>query len=560
MVSDVRLPTNSTSSIQAMAALYVRAEGSSISLADAAPPVRPNRASSSNRAVSRLDRKRFTSPTPTITEYRFSTAACTTLRTSAPMAKVRVRLPRWNRHLAELDCGRGRVEWTALAKLDYHDYEVLVIDNNTNDELLWRPIETLCRKLGSRFRFFHLESWFGFKAGALNFALTQASPAADLIAVVDADYEVHPAFLRAGIGYFSNPNVGFVQAPQDYRGGDRSAFAEACYWEYRQFFAVGMMLRNTRNAILLHGTMGLVRRRALDEVGGWAEWCMTEDSELGLRLLARGYRGLYMPQTMGRGLLPLSYRSYRRQRRRWVIGGVQTLRRHWKMLLGLPGATGRLTMAQRLHYYQGWVPWFRDAIVIICMVFALFLGFAALLGASAHVLAPVGWGMAAVFTHFVVRHVLIYRYLLCCSWRQTLGATTEGCLKQNFSFQRTPKSTCMERALPRHFRHKSLLGVVAFAALAGALFGLFRLGDLITAATLSTFVVILLASARMDQLERVSVWLNREDSQPGHAVDRSRPLGGLTEWGLLPISFPYRNSTQETVQRTSGPVGVSRRA
>lgn len=401
----------------------------------------------------------------------------------------------------------------ALALLDYESYEVLVVDNNTPDELLWRPIEMLCQELGPRFRFFHLASWPGFKAGALNYALAKMSRAADVVCVIDADYEVLPAFLRHVVGFFADPTVGFVQAPQDYRDGKRTAFAEACYWEYLQFFTVGMKIRHTRNAILLHGTMCLVSRHALERVEGWAEWCLTEDSELGLRLLALGYTGLYVPRTMGCGLLPLSYRSYRRQRRRWVIGGVQTLRRHWRILLGLPGTAGCLTVAQRLHYYQGWVPWLRDAIVVVSMVFGVFAGLVTLQGTPIlHALTPLGLGMAAVFIHSAVRNVLIYRYQLSCSWHQTLGAVTailglvptiglswlEGCLKQDFAFQRTPKALWMEGLKQHPLRYGALVGAGAIATVGIVL--LVAFGAITPAATLFAYAAVLLASARMNQL------------------------------------------------------------
>ncbi|MCK1744304.1 glycosyltransferase [Bradyrhizobium sp. 139] len=160
---------------------------------------------------------------------------------------------------------------------------------------------------------------------------------------------LHPQIIQLGfLEYVAQRNTEegenawlFPAVAPDQRGG-RKAWAK--WWgRYRQFFTVGMKLRHTRNAILLHGTMCLVSRHALERVGGWAEWCLTEDSELGLRLLARGYTGLYVPRTMGGGLLPLSYRSYRRQRRRCAIGGVQTLRRHWRILLGLSGIVRKRT-------------------------------------------------------------------------------------------------------------------------------------------------------------------------------------------------------------------------
>jgi len=61
----------------------------------------------------------------------------------------------------------------ALARLDYADFEVLVIDNNTLEEAVWRPVEAHCAQLGARFRFFHVAPLAGFKAGALNYALAR---------------------------------------------------------------------------------------------------------------------------------------------------------------------------------------------------------------------------------------------------------------------------------------------------------------------------------------------------------------------------------------------------
>jgi hypothetical protein len=92
----------------------------------------------------------------------------------------------------------------AIAALDYPNYEVLVIDNNTPEEKTWRPVEKLCRELGPHFRFIHLDNWPGFKAGALNFAMTQTSALAEIIGVIDADYQVYPSFLRELVPAFTD--------------------------------------------------------------------------------------------------------------------------------------------------------------------------------------------------------------------------------------------------------------------------------------------------------------------------------------------------------------------
>jgi cellulose synthase/poly-beta-1,6-N-acetylglucosamine synthase-like glycosyltransferase len=221
----------------------------------------------------------------------------------------------------------------ALAALDYPNFEVLVIDNNTKDPELWRPVEAHCLRLGPRFHFFHLERWPGAKAGALNFALTQTARDAEVIGVIDADYLADADFLIRLIGNFDDPRMGFVQTPHDYRGWENSLYLRMCYWEYRYFFASTMVALDEHDAALTVGTMCLIRRRALEEAGGWAEWCVTEDSELAIRIHACGYTSVYLPITFGRGLIPQTFGSYKRQRFRWTYGPIQELKQHIRLFL-----------------------------------------------------------------------------------------------------------------------------------------------------------------------------------------------------------------------------------
>ncbi len=186
----------------------------------------------------------------------------------------------------------------ALARLDYPNYEVLVIDNNTAEAATWLPVQAWCAQHGPRFRFFHLDRCPGFKAGALNYALRHTAPDAQVVGVIDSDYAVAPDWLKSFAPRFADPKIAFLQGPQDYRDWRGGGFKEMCNWEYTGFFHVGMEVRNERNSIIQHGTMTLIRRRALDELGGWAEWCITEDAELGLRLFARGYKSLYINRSI----------------------------------------------------------------------------------------------------------------------------------------------------------------------------------------------------------------------------------------------------------------------
>jgi exo-beta-1,3-glucanase (GH17 family)/cellulose synthase/poly-beta-1,6-N-acetylglucosamine synthase-like glycosyltransferase len=311
----------------------------------------------------------------------------------------------------------------ALFALNYPNFEVLVIDNNTKDDAVWQPLAEHCALLGSKFRFFHLPQWPGYKAGALNFGLAQTALDATIIGVIDSDYVVSPDWLRATMPYFDKPEVAFVQAPQDYRDWPGDSFKTMCNWEYAGFFHIGMVQRNERNAIIQHGTMTLMRKDALQQVGGWSEWCICEDAELGLRLFEAGHESVYLAHSLGRGLIPDSFAGYKTQRFRWAYGAVQIIKRHLKSLL--PGGE-ELTTGQRYHFVSGWLPWFADA---ANMIFAL----AALLWSVLLWLKWVEFPPAvflvptlSAFAFKIVAGFWLYSKRIKCPWRDRFGAALAG--------------------------------------------------------------------------------------------------------------------------------------
>jgi exo-beta-1,3-glucanase (GH17 family)/cellulose synthase/poly-beta-1,6-N-acetylglucosamine synthase-like glycosyltransferase len=280
-----------------------------------------------------------------------------------PQPKVSIHVPAYNEPpdmvIETLD---------ALARLDYSNFEVLVIDNNTRDEAVWRPVEAHCARLGERFRFFHVAPLAGFKAGALNFALRHTVADAQIVAVIDSDYVVESNWLRELVPAFQDERIAIVQAPQDYRDESQSAFKAMCYAEYRGFFHIGMITRNERNAIIQHGTMTLVRRNLLEATGAWAEWCITEDAELGLRIFEAGYEASYVPTTYGRGLMPDTFIDFKKQRFRWAYGAMQILKSHARSLFTEKSS---LSPGQRYHFIAGWLPWVADGFNLIFNIAAL---------------------------------------------------------------------------------------------------------------------------------------------------------------------------------------------
>ena len=259
----------------------------------------------------------------------------------------------------------------AVEQSDYPDFEVVVIDNNTKDPAVYGPVEEYCRGR-ERVRFVHVAPWPGYKAGACNLALRcYTDPRAEVIGLVDADDIVQPHYLRETVPYFSDPSLGFVQTFEGNRDFEGSPYYTACVDSYQAFYLSVMSSRNERDTVPFVGTMGLFRRSALTDVGGWNEWCISEDTEASLRVLRDGWSGLYIPRCFGRGIVPPSFAGMLTQRHRWCFGAMQILRLHWRSLMPWDRSPdNHLTGAQRRDYLMASVGWFRD---LLMLAFSLLL-------------------------------------------------------------------------------------------------------------------------------------------------------------------------------------------
>jgi cellulose synthase/poly-beta-1,6-N-acetylglucosamine synthase-like glycosyltransferase len=346
---------------------------------------------------------------------------------------------------------------STLCQLDYPNYEIIAIDDNTEDPDLWEPVQAWCESHGVKF--VHLSDWPGYKSGALNYALHHLTDErAELIGVVDSDYQIAPWFLRSCAPLFADPNVGFIQAPQDYRDWSQSPYYRRLYYSYRYFFAVSQPSRNERDAAIFAGTMGLIRRRALLELGGWDEWCITEDAELSLRVLRAGWSGLHVDQSFGQGVMPLTFEALKSQRYRWCFGGIQILRMYWRSLLpGRVRRTNNLTLGQRWGYLAGGLQWYGDLLGVLFYLFLL-AGAVNLASGGGQLFRKLSAFLVAVVPLLVilglVRAIALLRRGTGASWRDAFGAffvwqstslvvaraSIQGLFARNAVFMRTPKT------------------------------------------------------------------------------------------------------------------------
>src|SRR5271170_4997036 len=312
----------------------------------------------------------------------------------------------------------------AVAKLDYPNLECMVVINNTPDPAFWRPIEEHCRMLGERFKFIRLENHVGYKAGALRIALENTAADAEIIGVIDADYVVQPDWLKDLVPLFADPQVGLVQSPQDHRDGDRSVMHRAMNAEYAGFFDIGMVQRNEFNAIIVHGTMCLIRRAAIEAAGSWSSETIVEDTDLGLTLLEHGWLAHYTSRRYGYGLLPDTFDAYKRQRHRWAFGGLQILRKHWQQML--PWSDG-LSREQKREYGLGWLNWLGAesigvVVALLNIVWVPVIAFPNIAVPDRILTIPILAAFAVSVAHFVA----LYRLRVKATPGQMLGAVCAG--------------------------------------------------------------------------------------------------------------------------------------
>jgi cellulose synthase/poly-beta-1,6-N-acetylglucosamine synthase-like glycosyltransferase len=214
------------------------------------------------------------------------------------------------------------------------------------------------------------------KAGNLNNALAQTS--GEFIVTLDADHVAAPELIEDTIGFFIDPSVAVVQGTQDFYNLDsfqhRINWASRAGWQQQElFFSVIQPGKDRHNATFYCGSPGILRRAALEEIGGFPTGTITEDMHTSLRLQKKGWRVLYFNRSLARGLAPQTFTGFATQWQRWGHGSMQVLRTE------NPFFTGKLSLAQKICYFSSfyfyWMSWVKLFFVltpIIALLLAVF--------------------------------------------------------------------------------------------------------------------------------------------------------------------------------------------
>jgi cellulose synthase (UDP-forming) len=223
-----------------------------------------------------------------------------------------------------------------------YPHRTWVLDDGSRDE-----VRSMAEELG--LGYLRRETHEHAKAGNLNNALRHTD--GDFILQLDADHVPLPHILDRVLGFFvEDPRLAFVQTPQDFYNTDAFTYnvdeqSRRIWEEQRLFFGVIQAGKDSLNCTFFCGCSAVIRREALDSIGGFSTQTITEDIETSLLLHANGWNSAFYGESLVYGLAAHNAVAFHTQHLRWGQGGMQVLKRFNP--LTYPG----LSLSQRISYF-----------------------------------------------------------------------------------------------------------------------------------------------------------------------------------------------------------------
>lgn len=251
----------------------------------------------------------------------------------------------------------------AATNIDYPNFHVYILnDGRVAKKDNWQEIEKIPERTDpTKVTCITRTEPGGAKAGNINHALGITT--APFIAVLDCDHIPRRDFLNKMAGYFVDPNVAFVQSPQFYRNNSDSFVANAAWQQQTLFFGPICRGKARSNALFMCGTNMIIRREALDSVGGMNQESITEDLLTSLLMHAEGWKSIYVPLILAEGLAPEDLGSYWKQQFRWSRGSLEVLFKFNPLWLKGLSWSQRIQYLASVSYYLTGIVVFIDAIL-----------------------------------------------------------------------------------------------------------------------------------------------------------------------------------------------------
>jgi cellulose synthase/poly-beta-1,6-N-acetylglucosamine synthase-like glycosyltransferase len=217
----------------------------------------------------------------------------------------------------------------SVARLDFPRrlLEIQVLDDSTDEtQTIARRRVELYKAQGLDIHYVHRRDRTGFKAGALANGLRRAR--GELVAIFDADFVPEADFLDRTVHYFSERDVGMVQARWGHINRDYSLLTRIQSILLDGHFVLEHGARNRSGRFFnFNGTAGIWRREAIEDAGGWQHDTLTEDMDLSYRAQLRGWRFVFLPDVVSPSEVPVEMNAFKNQQHRWAKGSIQTARK-----------------------------------------------------------------------------------------------------------------------------------------------------------------------------------------------------------------------------------------
>lgn len=222
--------------------------------------------------------------------------------------------------------------------------EIQVLDDSNDEtvEIIARKVEAL-KAQGFDIEQVRRDNRVGFKAGALEYG--QKISKGEFIAVFDADFVPNPDFLLNTVPYFSNPEIGLVQARWGHINKNYSLMTKVQAFALNAHFTVEQMGRHEGGYLMnFNGTGGIWRKTCIQDAGGWQHDTITEDLDLSYRAQLKGWKFQYLEDVVSPAELPVAMSALKTQQYRWTKGSAETARKHMKNVW-----TSKLPLSKKLH-------------------------------------------------------------------------------------------------------------------------------------------------------------------------------------------------------------------
>ena len=242
--------------------------------------------------------------------------------------------------------------------LDYANKKIYLLDDKRR-----REMRSLAQELGCEY--ITRPDNRHAKAGNLNHALPLTS--GELIVVFDADFVPTKNLLTRTVGFFQDEQIALVQTRQSFYNSEPVArnlgLEDVLTHEEEVNQRHYQLLRDSIETVICSGTSFLVRRSALEEVGGFVTNSLSEDYFTGVRISSRGYRLLYLGESLSAGLSAENMAGHILQRMRWARGTLQTF-----FIKANPLTIPGITPLQRLAHFEGIFQWINHVFYVVFLL------------------------------------------------------------------------------------------------------------------------------------------------------------------------------------------------